>query len=233
MLGVIAAGHFCKERGFTPTVCELASLLVQVTRHLWQTTKVKMLSTPAKFHYIFNLRDLSRIWEGILKVISETITEKHQLMALWKHECCRVISDRFVSEEDKEWFDAAMSRIAGEDLGDELREKVPEEPYFVDFLREPPEITGDEPEDADLEAPKIYELVCILSFLRGYLGYHLPFLVLQIPPLDDLRDRLETYMIQYNETIRGAGMDLVFFKDAMVHLMKVHMTILKCTLVQT
>ena len=33
------------------------------------------------------------------------------------------------------------------------------EPYFVDFLREAPEPTGDEPEDDDLEAPKVYEMV--------------------------------------------------------------------------
>lgn len=33
------------------------------------------------------------------------------------------------------------------------------EPYFVDFLREAPEPTGEEPDDAVLEAPKIYELV--------------------------------------------------------------------------
>ena len=37
--------------------------------------------------------------------------------------------------------------------------ELPQEPYFVDFLREAPEPTGEEPEDADLEAPKIYEQV--------------------------------------------------------------------------
>lgn len=158
-VGVIATGYFCKERGFPPAVSHLAGQLVQVTRSLWQATKFKMLSTPAKFHYIFNLRDLSRIWEGMVNVTSEIITETSHLMTLWKHECCRVISDRFVCEEDKEWFEAAMSRTAGDLLGAELREQIPEEPYFVDFLREAPEPTGDEADDADLEPPKIYEMV--------------------------------------------------------------------------
>ena len=118
-----------------------------------------MLPTPAKFHYIFNLRDLSRIWEGILHVDDETITTRTGLMALWKHECQRVISDRFTNPEDREWFNKSITRIATEDLGPEIAGLIPEEPYFVDFLRDPPEATGDEPEDQELEAPKVYEPV--------------------------------------------------------------------------
>ena len=135
IFGVIGTGYFCRERGFSAEVINTIPKLVVCTRRLWQLTKVKMLPTPAKFHYIFNLRDLSRIWEGMLNANSDTLESLNVLMALWKHEATRVIADRFTNFEDKEWFDRCLIRAAEEDLGEELTAKVPDEPYFVDFLR--------------------------------------------------------------------------------------------------
>nr|XP_048312992.1 dynein axonemal heavy chain 5 [Myodes glareolus] len=208
IFGVIGVGYYCSQRGFSEEVRGAVMKLVPLTRRLWQMTKVKMLPTPAKFHYVFNLRDLSRIWQGMLNITSEVIKDTEELLRLWKHECKRVIADRFTTSGDVTWFDKALVSLVEEEFGGEKTPVVDcgVDAYFVDFLRDAPEATGETSEEPEAEIPKLYE---------------------PIESLNHLRERLSMFLQLYNETIRGTGMDLVFFTDAMVHLVKISRVI--CT----
>lgn len=196
----VGEGHYNAKRGFIPSVRNLIKKLIPLTRLLWQSTRNKLLPTPAKFHYVFNLRDLSRIWQGMISTLSTVIIADNILIQLWKHECTRVFSDRFTITSDKEWFNTELLTLVKSELGDEFSEMAKLSPVFVDFMRDAPEPTGEEGEDADMELPKVYE---------------------PVPSYDILRERLNMFLSQFNEMVRGSGMDLVFFPDAMLHLIKI------------
>ncbi|XP_033349446.1 dynein heavy chain 5, axonemal isoform X1 [Bombus vosnesenskii] len=200
IFSVLGEGHYNAKRGFSAEVRNLVNKMVPLTRTLWERTRANLLPTPAKFHYTFNLRDLSRIWQGMLGTLSTVIDKESVLMLLWKHECSRVFSDRFTIQADKDWFDEEILKVVNEMLGEDYTNMLDQDPVFVDFMRDAPEPTGEEGEDADVELPKVYE-----------------------PVYDDqiLRDRLEMFLSQFNEMQRGSGMDLVFFPDAMLHLVKI------------
>ncbi|GBP33369.1 Dynein heavy chain 8, axonemal [Eumeta japonica] len=159
--------------------------------------QAKMLPTPAKFHYVFNLRDLSRIWEGILLIKKEECNSIKTCLKLWFHECLRVISDRFTTFDDKEWFVDNFRKTASQELPDVFEDFPEQEYFFVNFLREAADPTGDEDEDFSIEAPKVYE---------------------ELPSWEFVLMKLHQFQELYNEQIRGSSLDLVFFLDAMIHL---------------
>jgi len=188
---------YSESSGLDPELLAAAGKLVEMTVNVWERTKTKMLPTPAKFHYIFNLRDLSRVFQGIFMCSTTEVKDELTLLALWKHEALRVFSDRLVNAEDKKWFDDTVMKVLEETTGGGKASKLKQEPYFVDFLRPP----GEDPETGEeTPAPKVYE---------------------SAESLDQVKGVINNYMARFNEVHKLLAMDLVLFEDAMLHFIRI------------
>lgn len=52
--------------------------------HLVQNCK-ELLPTPDKSHYVYNMRDLSKIFQGMVRVNGKTVSGELDFLRLWSH----------------------------------------------------------------------------------------------------------------------------------------------------
>ena len=98
----------------SPAKQQIVDCLPNTTVKLWAWMRTKMLPSPTKFHYTFNLRDLSRVFQGILRAPRASIKNSHALLQLWRHESERVFSDKLVNLEDKALFIEQLNTCTSE-----------------------------------------------------------------------------------------------------------------------
>uniref|UniRef100_A0A8C4U7P5 Dynein axonemal heavy chain 17 n=1 Tax=Falco tinnunculus TaxID=100819 RepID=A0A8C4U7P5_FALTI len=101
--GTILAQHLALQR-MPPAVEKLQPQLVAAALALHQKVTSTFLPTAFKFHYLFNLRDLSNIFQGLLFSTPECLKSPVDLVRLWLHEAGRVYGDRLVDETDQKDF---------------------------------------------------------------------------------------------------------------------------------
>uniref|UniRef100_A0A8C2BI93 Dynein axonemal heavy chain 11 n=1 Tax=Cyprinus carpio TaxID=7962 RepID=A0A8C2BI93_CYPCA len=103
----ILSGHF-QQGGYSYGVSRMTNTLVQAAICLHQKMSQNFLPTAIRFHYIFNLRDISNIFQGILFALPEQVRYPIDLVHLWLHESSRVYSDKLMEEKDVELFNKIL-----------------------------------------------------------------------------------------------------------------------------
>ncbi|XP_055624152.1 dynein beta chain, ciliary-like isoform X4 [Toxorhynchites rutilus septentrionalis] len=89
---------------FTLPTQKICASLVSCALTLHLRMGQTFLPTAIKFHYVFNLRDLANIFQGMLFANGETCPDPNSLIRLWVHEATRVYSDKLVEDRDIETY---------------------------------------------------------------------------------------------------------------------------------
>nr|XP_040226033.2 dynein axonemal heavy chain 10 isoform X2 [Anopheles coluzzii] len=221
----ILKGHL---EPFAPDLGDNADKLIEMTLALFKTLVTKLPPTPSKFHYIFNMKDLSRIFAGLLQIHPSFFKETRHLVRVWRNEFTRVICDRLINEQDQQFME--------QQLGEQIMEQFPIPRSFRHTVQmEPAQQQQQQLQEGRLES-RIKSAVVELSVAQYALRDPLLFGDYRnaVNPAEeryyeDLLDYEAIYflfqeiLMEYCEQ-RGK-MNLVLFEDCLEHLTRVHRTL--------
>ncbi|KAJ1435246.1 dynein heavy chain, partial [Ochromonadaceae sp. CCMP2298] len=103
-------------QGFQGPVKALSEAAVQATISIYNNISASLLPTPMKSHYTFNLRDLSKVFQGMLMGDPNFVKDKDSFVRLWAHECMRVFHDRLIDDADRTWFKELVATTVKEEF---------------------------------------------------------------------------------------------------------------------
>jgi dynein heavy chain len=208
--------HLFNPKKYSTNVINMRPFLIDATISIWDAVRRRLLPTPSKFHYSFNIRDLASVFGGICKVVQqpqykvianctnirEKISPELFLIILWRHECSRTFVDKLVNNADKKIFTDMLDRVTKDRFGDASGlgfedEQLLTDYLFADFQRDD---VLDEAGDVVEEAPFVYEACA---------------------DLDSIRSRCLQRLDEYNEKNQSKQMNLVIFDDALKHLLRI------------
>jgi len=125
----------------------------------------KLPRTPLKFHYIFNLRDISRVFQGLYISTVDKFKSKGAFIRLWRNECSRVFGDRLINSTDVTLVGDDIAGLTRQHFKDTEEEVLANPMFFGDFaLSEPGE---------DTEDPRLYEDLGAVEKVKEKLEYFL------------------------------------------------------------
>ena len=177
---------------FSEDVRAVCAKLTGATLTLYNTIVEKLPPTPTKFHYIFNLRDLGRVYEGVCLATPALFASGASIVRLWRNECMRILGDRLINEQDVGVVNGIVADITKKTFGADADAALAEPLLYGDYSLAAARCSGALGDKPD---PRTY---------RDLGGY------------PDIRKILDAVLESYNAERKP--MTLVLFESALEHL---------------
>lgn len=183
---------------YDPEIKQLSVNIATATLNVFKVVNAEFLATPEKFHYVFNLRDVAKVVQGVLMASRASVFSPEGMLRLWAHECQRVFSDRFIrskTNDETKFRDilvAKMTENMGKDWGAIM---------------------------SDALDPKAGPVFCALMQEAGESG---DVTYEEVVDYKRVRTIIEEKLEDYNLEPKFLPMDLSLFKDAIMHVCRIH-----------
>ncbi|KAJ3039074.1 Dynein heavy chain 7, axonemal [Rhizophlyctis rosea] len=198
--------HFGRME-FPEEVRSLAQNLVNGTSSVHTWVVGNLLPTPAKTHYTFNLRDFSRVFQGVTLSRPQYFGTIDSIIRLWTHEVYRVYYDRLVTDDDR--FNLFSYLL------DVVKEK---------FGREPDEVfqhlaTGEPNGELKMMMEDDMRGLMFGDFLGKRVGATEPDYV-ELADMEKVTEAVAVQLGEYNQ-VKKAKLNLVLFRFAIEHVSRI------------
>ena len=175
--------------------------LISATVQLYSAVKAELPRTPIKFHYVFNIRDVSKIFQGFCLLNIADYPGKENLLKLWRHEALRVFSDKLRDNNDQKKVEALIEKNINSNFSDLAEIALAKPCIHCDFMKVN---FYDEEVDPVTKLPRSED--------RAYRN---------IQTYEEVKKFLDNTLEAYKD-LEGQAMNLVFYDECIDHLIRIH-----------